>query len=698
MVFLQEGDLKIGFIMNTQVPYSGEKLCGGPIALTLVQHMEVVVKTVADINARDDILPNINMGLVVLDGCRTPKIALARASYFIPDEVTCILSSNSSDTCPADKLIDPEQRELIERQTHYDVVGIIGPGWSSQAVPVSSLFSLFEIPIISQSASSSELSDKSRYEYFSRIQSPDNFMAIGIVDMILHFEWTYIIVLYSEGSYGETLSKQIEKGLKGTGVCFAISHRIPSDADEEEYNWIVDQLEKETEARIVVGFMEIKDSVAITLQMIKRKIDNKYIYLSGSWFYSTSTTQYGMREGSVFFDTLPVDVPGFNEYFPKRQPWMDPINPWLLQLWEEQLHCSWDVSKQDNTSCYQYEGLEGMPSGYHSLEPSSLAARTSDSVFVFADSLHRLITDHCPGVFNNPALAKDCIKGNMLLQYIRQTEVNGVSGLVSFDENGDLRVKYILQQVQKDGKGGYTTIIVGEWDSLSPNNRLNIDMDILDFSMIMSNEILNGTEQILKSVCSEPCPPRHSIVRGDIPCCWECHECRPNEVLIRNGTKCESCDQNTWPDDVTGDICVDIYSSYLKWTSPISISLLSIASFGFAVSVAVIVVFQHRRKHKLVRATSRGLSNLVLCGTTLVCLDVFLVVSQPTKTVCLIRRAAFHLGVTLVYGPLLIKTIRIYRVFTYSLKGRQKIQFASANQQIIMAVIVICLQVSRLQM
>ena len=695
-VYKQYGDLNIGFLMNIQGPRSGDRLCGGPVSLTEIQQTEVVVKTVADINARDDILPNITLGLIILDTCRSPTIALARSTYFTPDAVACKMTSNSTDTCPGDILNDPEAEILIVNQPHYDVVGVIGPGWSSQAVPVSSLLSVFQIPCVSQSASSAELSDKSRYKYFSRVYPADQLRIVGMIDLILHFEWTYVIVLYSEGSYGETLSKHLEKGLKGTGVCFAFSHRIPSDADEEEYNWIVDELVKETKAKVIVSLMEYKHSVPMTEQIKKRKVDKKYIYVSGGWFYSTTTEHYDTREGSILFNTLPVDIPGFNEFFLKRQPWKEPVQPWLLQLWEELLHCSWEVSKQDNTSCYNFGSLEKMPNGYVKLAKSSAAGRYADAALVFGNALHHLITDQCPHVFTNPSLARNCVKGQTLLDYIRSTNINGTSGLISFDENGDLKGKFQIQQVHKDRTGGYKLVNVGTWDSLSTSNKLKLDMNKFDFS-VMKTTVESGMmmeEHELKSVCSESCPPRHSIIRGNIPCCWECNECRPNEILSRNGSKCESCDLNMWPDDVTGNDCAAIQPSYLQWTSPLSISLLTTAILSLAINAVVAIVFCLHRKHKLVLATSRGLSNLILCGTTLVCLDVFLVVSQPTKTVCLIRRAAFHLGVTLVYGPLLIKTIRIYRVFHASLKGQQKVKFVSANQQLVLAVIVICTEVN----
>lgn len=65
-------------------------------------------------------------------------------------------------------------------------------------------FSLFEqIPQISYASTSAELSDKSRFEYFSRVVPPDNFQAQAIVEMVAKLGWKYVSTVAVEGDYGE---------------------------------------------------------------------------------------------------------------------------------------------------------------------------------------------------------------------------------------------------------------------------------------------------------------------------------------------------------------------------------------------------------------------------------------------------------------------------------------------------------------
>lgn len=61
----------------------------------------------------------------------------------------------------------------------------------------------FQIPQISYASTSTELSDKSRFEYFSRVVPPDNYQAQAIAEIVKSFDWRYTSTVAVEGEYGE---------------------------------------------------------------------------------------------------------------------------------------------------------------------------------------------------------------------------------------------------------------------------------------------------------------------------------------------------------------------------------------------------------------------------------------------------------------------------------------------------------------
>ncbi|GAA6100295.1 glutamate receptor, metabotropic 8b isoform X1 [Tachysurus ichikawai] len=68
--------------------------------------------------------------------------------------------------------------------------------------PPTSLFS--RIPQISYASTAPELSDNSRYDFFSRVVPPDSYQAQAMLDIVLAMGWNYVSTLASEGNYGES--------------------------------------------------------------------------------------------------------------------------------------------------------------------------------------------------------------------------------------------------------------------------------------------------------------------------------------------------------------------------------------------------------------------------------------------------------------------------------------------------------------
>ncbi|KAI4585049.1 hypothetical protein MJG53_006583, partial [Ovis ammon polii x Ovis aries] len=73
------------------------------------------------------------------------------------------------------------------------------------------------IPQISYASTAPELSDNTRYDFFSRVVPPDSYQAQAMVDIVTALGWNYVSTLASEGNYGESgveaftqISREIE--------------------------------------------------------------------------------------------------------------------------------------------------------------------------------------------------------------------------------------------------------------------------------------------------------------------------------------------------------------------------------------------------------------------------------------------------------------------------------------------------------
>lgn len=80
-----------------------------------------------------------------------------------------------------------------------------------------------QIPQISYASTAPDLSDNSRYDFFSRVVPSDTYQAQAMVDIVRALKWNYVSTLASEGSYGESgveafIQKSRENGESRVGM------------------------------------------------------------------------------------------------------------------------------------------------------------------------------------------------------------------------------------------------------------------------------------------------------------------------------------------------------------------------------------------------------------------------------------------------------------------------------------------------
>ena len=80
------------------------------------------------------------------------------------------------------------------------------------------LSSVFQIPQISYASTSSDLSDKTRFEFFSRVVPPDTYQAQAMADIAKELDWKFVHTIAEEGTYGEKGIEAFEAAAKAHGM------------------------------------------------------------------------------------------------------------------------------------------------------------------------------------------------------------------------------------------------------------------------------------------------------------------------------------------------------------------------------------------------------------------------------------------------------------------------------------------------
>ncbi|KAK2146922.1 hypothetical protein LSH36_579g05074 [Paralvinella palmiformis] len=658
--YVKKGDINIGMITYIH-QFSSRQFCSEDVWRTDALRTEVPAYITELVNQDDSLLPNITLGFIVMDGCTKDLTALA-ASLF---------------------LVDPESVAA-----GHTVVGIVGPTTSRQAVMVSSLLGLFHIPALSPSATSDDLSDKQRFPFFTRLVPPDKFQAEAILDLVQHLGWSYVSVLYSEGTYGENGAKNVERLTRSRGICLAVAKRIPSDASEGDFTDLVNRMAANEKAPAVILFLEGDDLDKLFQAVRKANLSRQFKWIASDSFWLIKETDFvDLAVGALYMDFPSGDNTGFRGYL-ENVSWRRSTNPWMSFIFEGAFNCSWtdETNVTGTKSCQTYSTLG---------EANSMAlpavGKHIDGYTVYAKALHRLIGENCPELFNKDASRnfRSCIRGDLLLDYMLNVTFDGYSEPIAFDKKGDMNGQYVIRQL-RGAKNGHelTSAVVGDW--VRRTHSLVLDRRVIDEWPDMRNVL----RYPVISICSGSCQPGHYYQRRELPCCWDCIPCREDEITTKNVSSCRSCPSFTWPDSATRSVCEPIEPTYLSMTTTVGLFLVIVGSFGTTCAVGLLLVYRIKRTNRLLKATSLELSGFIFVGCTLACVVSALFVGYPGHVVCVLRHAGFHLAVTIIYAPLLVKTSRVYRIFRAGKKGTSRPKFISTKIQIIFTCTMILIQVT----
>ncbi|XP_076448253.1 metabotropic glutamate receptor 8-like [Babylonia areolata] len=633
-----------------------------------IQRLEAMLLAVDLINRDPNLLPGVTVGMRILDTCSYDTFALEQCMDFIKAQLSTIdledyrCEDNSS---PAYNRLKP-------------VVGVIGAASSTVSIMVANILRLFKIPQISYASTSSDLSDKGRFEYFSRVVPPDTYQAQAMVDIAKRLQWNYVNTIAEAGTYGEKGIEAFKEAAKKSGVCLAESKIIPRNAEDSHYESIIQALlDRGNPAKVGVMFANEDNCRRLVKALVRlNRTQDLKLLASDSWGAKIHPV-YGQEEAAVGTITILVkrkDIKAFDDYFLNLTLRNNHRNPWFPEFWEATFNCSVHGGGVKR-KCSGEERLRDV-TGY---KQEGLVQFVMDAVLSLAQAVNDSLSDHCPQGFDRCPHLRN-MTGERFLRYIRNVSFIGTGGEpVMFTANGDGLGRYDIYQYQRTEEGKYVYARIGEW-----TDRLVLDVDSLQWK--------NGSRGLPPvSICSQPCKPGESR-KSSSQCCWICAPCKDNEFLKDEET-CHLCDHLSKPDaNRTG--CVRLPEIYLDFYSfwfliPAVFCLCGVVSTGF-----VLVVFIRYNNTPVIMASGRELCYILLLGIFLAYFTALLMLLTPSPVLCAVIRLGVGVSLCFIYAGLLTKTNRIYRIFNVGIKAMVKRpSYTSPRSQILICTCLVSVQV-----
>ena len=632
-----------------------------------LERLEAMLFAIDRINNDTSLLPNLTIGYDVRDTCSEETIGIDEAldmivrsgSLTVDSQMECVQAGNSSTR----------------------LSGIVGAAASSVSTPTATLLGLrlFQSPLVSYASSSAALSNKNLYEYFLRTIPPDSFQANAMVDLVSNFGWEYVSVIFNDNTYGEPGTDAFIDGAMQRGICIDYRRGIVQqeisgpEVFRETINETISDLLNST-ASVVVAFTDEATIMALFEELRGRNSTRRFVWIASDAWASSGVIRDDFADianGTFGFQPHTEHVKEFAEYFSQLTPSTNVRDPFFPEYFES--YCN-----ESGTDC---------PDGHVASNPSysqgNIVPLIIDAVYVFAHAIQNFLDNNCDSPLRWDRATQQCdgmvneLNGENLLGYVFNVTFTGIQNRnVSFDENGDPRsgvYEIVHLQIDENGTGKY--VPVGIWDSGA------LQLNNIQFEEIYSR-------------CSEPCNDGmiRRITNPSCPSCFECIPCvGPTYSTNSSNTECNTCPNNHWGNNpLSGSThCLPVQVRHLDFSSGWSITSVCIATIALIILGIITGIFVVTWKSPVVKSSGREQMVMLLIGIGTCYVLTYIIVAPPSTAVCVFQRIGVWFCFSLSFGALLVKIVRVARIFYSSKTSVKRPSFTDAKHQVIFTMMIV---------
>ncbi len=683
--------------VHSDDPGSGGGQCGAVRTERGLERMEAMLFAIDLINNDTELLTGLEIGYDIRDTCNSENIGL--------DETIDLVITGSQLDIQSCQFSSMGPNNTVDNiSVNPPTSGIIGAAASRVSVPVASLVRLFQIPQISYASSSAILSNRDRYEYFFRTIPPDDQQARAMLDILLNFNWTYVSTVYSQNPYGEPGITEFRELASKNGICIDLDVGIEDSFMDSDFDTLADSLIASS-ANVVIVFAS-QDYA----EKLLRRIANSTIartrftwIASDAWARSNTVVSQFSETAAGLYGIVPLTkhVKQFNEYFSQLTIDSNARNPWFTEYYAAFADCDILNSSVLN-ACSHNQSVTDLPQ----YQQGNVVPLVIDAVYAYAHALENFLRDNCQSPIQWDRTNQLCagqsrqLTGKSLLQYIHRLDfVNNITGnRIIFDNQGNVEGRYEILNYQANGAGGdYSFFRAGIWDSSVLNDSnlealTLVDMQNLQFGIDNSTNSIRTQPQISQCGRCEVGEYRR-IVQSS--CCGICEPCMGRNYSSNPmSMKCLQCAGETWGNNplVGSDSCVPIPESFIRHGDAFSIIVMILAVLGLVAVAVATTTYIIYWKTPVVKSSGREQMIILLSGIGLVFILAFVYVSPPEPGVCAVQRMGFWVCYSIIFGALLVKIVRVTRIF-YISANLSRIRFTEPHYQVIFTSIIVFGQV-----
>lgn len=489
---------------------------------------------------------------------------------------------------------------------------------------ISPIGQVFEIPILTYSATSAYLSSKDDYPQIWRSVAPDSVRVLAWVNLCEHYQWANVIVLVESSLYSQGAGEYFQllgaaAGLTVTAISFDSADQIPSALAQVResgikiifapvINLLVPLVEEAVRTKMVGAdsFVAREKDETITYNPYNNPFTSTSSMASTTANNATMTAKLkqNVRAGDsrvqgyvwIWGDSASVSDPTYAKVWPGSFTATEPAEEIKPIFNTTKLASLYNISTAKVHAAYEAINLTSIyRKGRDQSSRASFAAAVADPYSFFATSIARALLSVC-----------DVASANYRAYGVLPDATNMTNGMAS-----------------------YTAKLYNA-----------------DFFYDSSQEFPNSPMLIAN--------PTHSVWTNTIAS-WA-----KNSGMTWNSKNTKVLfgdDSSHTPDD---GIALE---TYIFTSRPLGVSIIVICLI-IMIGIVITGFFVFRYWNTpVIRLASPHQLVVILVGLFLLSLGLVFYVGRPSRAICVLRIWPYYMGMSLIFSPVITKTWRVWMVF-----------------------------------
>ena len=625
----REGDVMLGGLFSVHQPPDNPGSQCGEINLRELGCMQAMIFAIERINNDTSLLSHISLGYDVRDYCRNLSKAARLVYKLLTFDTYVNLSQNAS------------RKKAI--------ISLIGPSESSTALFIAGFLRMLNVSSISGSTTSAELSSLT-YDHLFRTVPSDTFLAKAMVDLVTHFNWSYVAVVGLDDSYGRNGVWAVvsESTSRKSSFCIALTEFVRRESLNPSISNTVRKLKQMDNVKVVILWLYENYQSKFLAEVKRQNLTGRVWILSDAYLTSTLPIE-DILESSLGFALHAFSDSGFKEY----------LNDILVKERDSRSYPKWNYSRSEIRKFFNSKKCV-----HRQIEQCSNDLIYNAYVPYFIDAVYAVA--HALDIFYRNFSCNET-KDRRKLQIVHSSDVqkllgrvsfDGLTGKIEFDRFGDRGSAYYdilsFEKVPNRDVESVKMVRIGEWNNSKRNETPLIFHEAPHWTTTSGRPP--------KSECSEQCPPgtRKSFTS---PCCWQCLPCLGGTISPSAGSEsCSECPIGTMSNQAKTE-CVALPSANISYGSASGILILTFATIGVVVALLCLAALYKFWNSPIVKASNRELNLVLLLATVSLLSLAFIGVFISTNVICKIIYPLRYLTYNFCLSILLVKVLLISSAF-----------------------------------